>query len=254
VKDLMKIILRKSLILIIISVSTLLSADINTLRIEGKAQIVERDIIPTDILDKNMEQCALITFLTDLEVDIEFTPALGLARPVENPQPGRWEMYVSPGERRIRVNATGFIEFIVVLASHGIDKVRSGKSYSFDITGKQKITEIPVLITANQSGANVFIDKVLIGTIQDKLLTDNIESGEHVICIEKKGFASQKRIEVISRKNYAFKFVLEEALAAVLNITSNPAGASVTIDAGTYLPQSLERFVQIGKGKVTIRI
>ncbi len=62
------------LVLLVISIA-ILNAEMNQLRIEGKAKFQSGVIISENIVDKNMEKAALIVFLTDLTVDIDFRPS-----------------------------------------------------------------------------------------------------------------------------------------------------------------------------------
>jgi hypothetical protein len=226
-------------VLIILLLSSILAAqEMNELKIIGKATLMSGDIIDPSIIDANRERAALITFITDLEIDMAFKPALGLVRPAGNPQPGRWEVFVSPGERYITVNALGYKEFIVVLSTYVIDRLRSGDSYTLDLTGDKTVSEFPVMLTGNQNGALVLIDGEPKGTLQNKMLTLNISSGEHTIRIEKDGFVAQEKTEVIAISNNSFHFELEPAMPAILKITTNPAEAIVFIDNNIRLGET----------------
>ena len=222
--------MRKYLIILFIAFISVLNCQLNQLRIEGKAELQSGIILSKGIQDKNMEQAALIVFLTDLDVDMVFRPANGLVRAVDSKNPGRFEVYVSPRERYITVNATGFKEFEVVLSSYGIRRLQSGDVYQLELTGDVKVTNIPVLISCNQNGAEVFVDEVTQGKISNKMLTMNIGTGLRRIKVVKSGFGTQEIEEKINEKNNSFNFELTPALPATVEIITEPEGATVYID------------------------
>jgi len=222
--------MRKYLIILFIAFISVLNCQLNQLRIEGKAELQSGIILSKGIQDKNMEQAALIVFLTDLDVDMVFRPANGLVRAVDSKNPGRFEVYVSPRERYITVNATGFKEFEVVLSSYGIRRLQSGDVYQLELTGDVKVTNIPVLISCNQNGAEVFVDEVTQGKISNKMLTMNIGTGLRRIKVVKDGFGTQEIEEKISEENNSFNFKLFPALPATVEIITEPEGATVYID------------------------
>jgi len=78
------------------------------------------------------------SFITDLDVDMDFRPWNGAVGKITNPAMGRWNVYVSPGERAIDVHAEGFEPLKVVLASFGINSIKSGDVYHLKITGDMK--------------------------------------------------------------------------------------------------------------------
>ena len=84
------------------------TVELNTLSIVGKATQPAGEIVPGDKLDANLKQAALVSFITDLDVDMDFKPWNGAVGKITNPAMGRWNVYVSPGERVIDVHALGF--------------------------------------------------------------------------------------------------------------------------------------------------
>jgi len=84
------------------------SVEMNSLSIVGKATRPAGEIVPGDKLDANLKQAALVSFITDLDVDMDFKPWNGAVGKITNPAMGRWNVYVSPGERVIDVHALGF--------------------------------------------------------------------------------------------------------------------------------------------------
>ena len=241
------------ILLIGLSISILAGQELNQLSVVGKATRATGEIVPGDKLDANKNQAALVSFITDLDVDMDFRPWNGVVGKITNPAMGRWNVYVSPGERAIDVHAEGFEPLKVVLSSFGINSVKSGDVYHLKLTGEKKAEQIPVVITSNQSGADIFIDDELLGTTQNKMLTISVNQGERVIRITKDGFATQSITEEVSVINNSFHFELVPAMPAVVKITSEPEGATVTIDGNMKLGVTpLESFYDAGTYAIRI--
>jgi len=241
------------ILLIGLSISILAGQELNQLSIVGKATRATGEIVPGDKLDANKNQAALVSFITDLDVDMDFRPWNGAVGKITNPAMGRWNVYVSPGERAIDVHAEGFKPLKVVLASFGINSVKSGDVYHLEITGDMKTQEVPVVITCNQSGAKVIANGEVMGITANKMLAVKLNSGEQKIRIEKGGFASQEIDEDVSLANYSFHFELVPAMQPVVKITSEPEGATVTIDGNMKLGVTpLESFYDAGTYAIRI--
>jgi len=235
------------ILLIGLSISILAGQELNQLSIVGKATRATGEIVPGDKLDANKNQAALVSFITDLDVDMDFRPWNGAVGKITNPAMGRWNVYVSPGERAIDVHAEGFKPLKVVLSSFGINSIKSGEVYHLELTGEKKAEQIPIMISSNQSGADVFVDGELLGTTQNKMLTESVKKGERVIRITKDGFAALSITEDVSVNNNSFNFKLVPAMPAVVKITSDPEGATVTIDGNMKLGVTpLESFYDAG--------
>ncbi len=208
---------------------SLLFGQMNELRIEGKAEFKDGIIISKEIVDKNLEQAALLVFLTDLDTDFVFRPSNGKVRDVDKSVPGKFEVYVSPGERTIKVNATGFKEFEVVLSSYGIRRITSGEVYVLNITGDSKVTELPVLITTKPANAKVFVNDKSYGNTTSDGLSLSLESGKQILKIELDGHSSITEEIEIKRGKQNFNYTLVPAVDAVVTINSEPQGATVWI-------------------------
>jgi len=241
------------ILLIGLSISILAAQELNQLSVVGKATRAAGEIVPHDKLDANMNQAALVSFITDLDVDMDFRPWNGAVGKITNPAMGRWNVYVSPGERAIDVHAEGFEPLKLVLSSFGINSVKSGDVFHIKITGEKKAEQIPIMISSNQSGANVFIDDELLGTIQNKMLTVNVNQGERKIKIEKDGFTSQEITEEISMPNNSFHFDLVPAMPATVKITTEPEGAIVYLEDNVKLGETpLKKFYDAGTYPIRI--
>ncbi|MCF7912513.1 MAG: PEGA domain-containing protein, partial [Candidatus Cloacimonetes bacterium] len=241
------------LIVILFTFISLYSVELNSLSIVGKATQPAGEIVPGDKLDVNKKQAALISFITDLEVDMDFRPWNGAVGKITNPAMGRWNVYVSPDERAIDVHAEGFKPLKVVLSSFGINDLKSGEVYHLELTGDKKFEQIPVMISSNQSEAAVYIDGELLGTTQDKMLTVNVNQGKREIKITKDGFASQSITEDVSVTNNRFNFNMVITTPAVVKIRTDPEGAKVTIEGDMNLGITpLESFYEAGTYAIRI--
>jgi len=149
------------ILLVGLSISILAGQELNQLSIVGKATRATGEIVPGDKLDANKNQAALVAFITDLDVDMDFRPWNGAVGKITNPAMGRWNVYVSPGERAIDVHAEGFKPLKVVLSSFGINSIKSGEVYHLEITGEKdaenKAEYIPVTITTEPPDVEVYI-------------------------------------------------------------------------------------------------
>lgn len=240
-------------ILISFSVSILAGQELNQLKIVGKATRVAGEIVPGDKLDANKNRAALVSFITDLDVDMDFKPWNGAVGKITNPAIGRWNVYVSPDERVIDVHAEGFMPLKVVLGSFGINRINSGDVYHIKITGDMKTQEVPVVITCNQSGAKVIVDGEEMGSTVNKMLTINLKSGVQKIRLEKAEFVSQEINEDVSLTNNSFHFELVPGMPALVKITSDPPGAIVTIEGNVKMGVTpLETYYETGT--YTIRL
>ncbi len=223
--------MRKLLILLFIVLVASLAGEMNQLRIEGRATTPKGVFIAKDLVDKNLEQAALIIFLSDIDTDLAFRPSNGLVRKVDKSTPGRYEVYVSPSEKRIRVNAMGYTEFEVVLSSYNITNLESGEVYQHNLTGDAKAVEIPVIITCPVNGAEVYLDGTLQGIIEDRmLLLKHVGQGKHRIRVSLDGYKPFEINERITLDNNSFKVDLLFIQKEIVTIKSIPVGAEVYIN------------------------
>ncbi len=109
-------------------------------------------------------------------------------------------------------------------------RLQSGETYQLDLTGDQKVTEIPVVITCSVDGAEVFVDSNKVGITSNKMLTTNISTGEHIIRVDTNGFKPKEITETISTSNNSFNFDLKVLEPVMLTIKSNPKEADIYIN------------------------
>ncbi|MDP8211200.1 MAG: SUMF1/EgtB/PvdO family nonheme iron enzyme [Candidatus Stygibacter australis] len=212
------------ILLIGLSISILSGQELNQLSIVGKATRATGEIVPGDKLDANKNQAALISFITDLDVDMDFRPWNGAVGKITNPAMGRWNVYVSPGERAIDVHAEGFEPLKVVLSSFGINSVKSGDVFHLKITGNKSIT---ISIIADPNGAEKWLDGELLGT-ED---TYTISKGEHLLEVKKSGYMDYTKTITVEEEQVLFRdIVLNEIEPVMITMKSVPDGADININ------------------------
>ncbi len=220
---------RIGIVILFVLLTSILFGELNELRIEGKAKLKSGMIISDSIIDKNMEQAALVILLTDLDTDFRFRSSKGLVRPVKKNTPGRYEIFVSPKEKRIIVNAAGFNEFEVVFSTYGIYNIASGEVYELQLTGDKKVQTVPIMISTTPSDAEVLIDGKSHGITTKGNLSITSNSGEHSIEIRKNGYDVIRKTINVSEGSQSFSYTLEKAMDATVTITSEPEGATIFI-------------------------
>jgi len=212
------------ILLVGLSISILAGQELNQLSIVGKATRATGEIVPGDKLDANKNQAALVAFITDLDVDMDFRPWNGAVGKITNPAMGRWNVYVSPGERAIDVHAEGFKPLKVVLSSFGINSVKSGEVYHLEITGNEFIT---ISIIAEPNGAEKWLDGELLGT-ED---TYTVSKGEHLLEVKKSGYKEYTKTIKVEEEQVLFRdIVLNEIEPVMITLKSVPDGADFYIN------------------------
>ncbi len=174
--------------------------------------------------DNNGELCALLIVRCGVK-DINFSNTASKVAQID--KQGEYYITMKKGARYIVLKKDGFGSF---KEQFGI-VLKSGSVYEMSVDEKFKqATQIPVMITCNQNGAEVFVDGKLKGKIANKMLTTNIDNGFHKIKIKKDGFAPQEINKNISADNNSFDFKLIPAMPAAVTINTKPEGAIVYID------------------------
>ena len=109
-------------------------------------------------------------------------------------------------------------------------RLKSGYVYEMSIDEKFKqVSEIPIMISTNQNGAEVFIDGELVGRTKNKMFTTKVNLGSAKIELKKDGYTTLVATEDITALNYTFDYNLDEILPVAVNIETIPAGATIYI-------------------------
>jgi len=215
-----------TLLLIFLSITTLFSKEFEiTKEIKENPGHLGLQMLDKNVkYDNNDKLCALLIVRCGVK-DINFYNTASKVAQID--KQGEYYITMKRGARYIVLKKEGFGSFKV---QFGL-VMKGGSVYEMSADEKFKqVSQIPVVITCNQNGAEVFVDGVSKGKTQNKMLTTNINIGSCKIKIKKDGFGSQEIEQNISEENNSFNFSLQEIEPVMLTIKSNPTGASVSID------------------------
>ena len=163
-----------------------------------------------------------------------------------------YKFYMNDNQRVVKITHADYEPLeIRLLADFGIE-VKAQRVYELTLAFTKEVVQIPMVITANQNGASVFIDDKLIGKTQNKMLTINIGSGYRKIKITKDGFVSQTITQEITTTNNSFNFTLTPAMPAAVTITTKPEGATVYIDGLKFGTTPKSSFFEVGTYPIKI--
>ena len=212
------IIVLPSLILILLITSFAFSQDLREMQYEE---------VPTAIIpDVDFEYQKLGLLIVE-------SPIQGLKFKSTNPlrkgwiyqkkdEPGIWYVKVSAGTNLIDISADGFLPLL------NIRKVfRAREAWKIRVTSKtDKVNELPVMIRVEPSGAEVKID----GKPADISGSLKLSISEHSIEIVKSGYVTIRDKFTVSQDNIFFEYTLEKPKLCVVEVTTDPSGAEVSID------------------------
>jgi len=196
----------------------------NKLYVAGKPEFAPDILLNRDIKDANYEVCAGLMILTDL-TGLAFDSYNGIVK-LLNDQPGQYLLFLSESERVVEVFKTGYTPLKMYLPDLGI-RLQKGVSWKVTVTGdkilKDEVINVSILI--EPADAILSIDGVIkSGTAH------GITPGKHSISITKEGYTSIIEEINVTAENIRFDFKLKAIEPVALRITSEPAGARISID------------------------
>ncbi len=197
-------------------------SEMTQLRVVGKGEYRPDELIDRSRIDDNGKVCAAVLIESDLD-GFYFQANNNIVK--HNHLPGRDFLFVSPGERVIEINKSGYLPLKIILREYGI-KLESGQTWALKITGDKKTELIPITINTIPAGATIFIDSVNKGRIK----TATLKEGEHDLRIELEGFSPITAKISVSISSALFEYKLEQREPATVKIKSTPAGAKIYID------------------------
>jgi TonB family protein len=237
-------------VLYIISSISMLSAELNQLRIVGQAEQAS-DIIPARYETVNRERAACIIFLTDLAVDLDFRPRIDLVG-LANPASGQFHVYVDPLERVIDVHALGYRPLPVVLRDYGVSRLRSGDVYKLQLTGDKSdfrsIENINIVISTEPRNAIVYLNEKRAEDNRQVLAT----MGKNTLRIELDGYKSIIDEIEVSEQRTLFEYEMELALDVPVKVDTDPQGATVFLDDVNCGTTPVQFFYQEGEYRLRI--
>ena len=213
--------------------------------------------VPNDIsaikdakTDLNGQKCAIIKVLTNVDgalytagYDIEFQ---------EKKTEGEIWLWVSPGEKRLKVVKTGYMPLNYDIP----ERIEASKVYRIEIEGTVFSNTIPVTIITRPTDAVVTVDgKVPEGTPPTYLLS----AGKNELTISKPGYENLVQKIKVSEKEAYFNFALkrqqnsglEDELVLVKGGTFKMGSNTGDPDEKPVHPVELDDFY-IGKYEVTV--
>ena len=136
----------------------------------------------------------------------------------------------------------------------GADYIKEKKKAQvLEEIGKIKALLTPVTVKVAPDGADVSVDGKGVGTapIEEVLYLD---PGEHVILVEKQGFAPHKQ-EFVAKRGDAIAFEIDlaaEVLTGVISVKSTVEGATATVDGEDVGELPAEKILPAGEHEVVV--
>ena len=143
-------------------------------------------------------------------------------------KPGQYILFVSPGQKKVRVLSSNHVPLDIILSEYGI-RIKSGEAWKIKITGDKKLTEIPVNFLIIPEDAVLEIA----GKKQNApYRAIPLKEGNLSVKVSKAGFKTQTRTIEVSAKKNLFEFTLEEIIQELQSVTirSEPKGADFFVD------------------------
>ncbi|MDP8241069.1 MAG: PEGA domain-containing protein, partial [Candidatus Hatepunaea meridiana] len=196
-------------------------------------------LLATDLREMQLEEVPTIT-VPDVEFEyqkqgllIVESPIPGLKFKSTNPlrkgwiyqkddEPGIWYVKVSAGTNIIDISTDGFLPLLNI--RHNF-KVR--EAWKIKVTAKTpEVNELPVKFLVEPSGASLRID----GKTYDLSGNVKLSFGDHDVEITKSGFVTLKERITVDQDHIFFSYTLEKPKLCVVEISTDPSGAEVSID------------------------
>ncbi len=173
--------------------------------------------------DNNGDLCALLIVRCGVK-DINFSNTASKVAQID--KQGEYYITMKKGARYIVLKKDGFGSY---KEQFGL-VMKSGSVYEMSADEKFKqVSQIPIMVTTDPSGAEIFIDNVSKGRTSDGKLSCTTKEGKQTIKVEFDGFETIEETANIKIGNQSFDYELVEAMDATISIKSNPSGADVWI-------------------------
>ncbi|MEA1972993.1 MAG: SUMF1/EgtB/PvdO family nonheme iron enzyme, partial [Candidatus Cloacimonadota bacterium] len=173
--------------------------------------------------DNNGELCALLIVRCGVK-DINFSNTASKVAQID--QQGEYYITMKKGARYIVMKKTGFGSF----KEHFGLVMKSGSVYEMSADEKVKqATEIPIMVTTDPSGVEIFVDNISKGRTTDGKLSCTTKEGNQNIKLVYDGFETIEENIEVKIGSQSFDFELVEAMDATISIKSNPSDAEVWI-------------------------
>jgi len=190
--------------------------------------------------DINDEKCALIKIRTDIE-GIKYDPRLGAEGSVDFKN-GEYWLYVSPGEKVVKIIMEGFISLEYVIPI----KIESSNVYKMELTGSERYT-----IRVNTDPGNV--DFELDGKkYKTNSAIENIEPGTHYLQIDLPQYAKIIDTIYVSKSALFFEYELFKHKKVLVKFLTDPSQAFILMDGQPLGTTPKDVFTLTGEHQLTI--
>ncbi len=169
------------------------------MKIVGEPKEEPSELVGKEIRDDNGEVCAGFIINTDLK-GLVFQANNGVVK--INQVPGRYFLFLSPGENVVDVFADGFAPLKIVMNNLGI-RLRSGQSWSVKLTGEKSI---PVNFIITPQNVKLFVN----GVPTNYSTPPQMKIGKHAVRLEKEGWVTINDTIEVSESRTLFPFYLRE--------------------------------------------
>jgi tetratricopeptide (TPR) repeat protein len=210
----------------------------------GKADLLTSEIITKENKDSNGDVCAGLMIIHDME-GLSYDSYNKIVK--INSNPGKDLLLISPSEQVITIYKTSYQPLKLILNEIGI-KLKSGEVWQIKITGDKKLELLLINIITEPSDAAIYIDNISKG----KGTTFETTLGEHTLRIELNGYETLETKISVSTKNILFNYTLIAVKQEVVEIRSEPAGASIYLDGVQEGETDYQIFRYPGKYKIRL--
>ncbi len=220
---------------LLVILSQMLLSDEKSLWIKGDAEPIPNIIIPDTYRNNSGMKAALIIFKPDYDFDLHFQPSEGDIQGSPTKDGIEWNVYVSPGEKKITVSALGYKNLEVYLFNHKITYLQSGEAYRLHIFGDMpESAKQNVVFNVNPVDSEISLQKIDNDVIENYFtLTETATSlitGKYNLKIQKIGYQTIEDVININKDNFSFQYILPILTAKRYVINTIPEGASVEIN------------------------
>lgn len=219
--------------------------DIPELRIVGKGELQEGEIVASIIRDVNGRIASGLIVESDL-TELAYESNNGIIK--RDMKPGRDFLFLSPDERIVTVYKSGYKPLKIILADAGV-RLRSSMVFKITITADKKRLEVPVNFLVNPATAKIVLNNEL--EIQNATTTQILE-GRYSLEISAEGYESLIDSILITPENTLFNYTLSEQKIVRISISTTPDQATVFMGEENVGLTNL--FVYKKTGRYPIRI
>lgn len=194
--------------------------------------------------DVNGDWCAILKINSDIE-GLTFE-GMGYEKHDELGK-GMYRVYMQPGSKRLKLVRSGFVAKQIEFP----EKLKSNSVYQTDIAAQEAgktVGEIAITVQSIPAGAQIYIDGISKGTNEQI----KIPVGKHSLKLIMDGYASVSKDIEVSPEKTLFKYEMEKVQDVLLEVSSVPAGAEISLD-GVLLGET-PKSVYYTPGKYTLKL